>query len=56
MGVTFQKLKFNPIYFRASSSRLAGRIHKAIPGIGKGGKEEGSILGGAGLGRILGSD
>jgi uncharacterized protein (TIGR00266 family) len=37
-------------------SRLADRIYKAIPGIGKGGKEEGSILGGAGLGGILGSD
>ena len=37
-------------------SRLADRIHKAIPGVGKGGKEEGSILGGVGLGGILGSD
>jgi uncharacterized protein (TIGR00266 family) len=37
-------------------SRLADRIYKAIPGIGKGGKEEGSILGGVGLGGILGSD
>jgi uncharacterized protein (TIGR00266 family) len=37
-------------------SRLADRIYKAIPGIGKGGKEEGSVLGGIGLGGILGSD
>ncbi len=37
-------------------SRLAGRIHKAIPGIGKGGKEEGSVLGGIGLGSIIGRD
>ncbi|HEY3383689.1 MAG TPA: TIGR00266 family protein [Vicinamibacterales bacterium] len=37
-------------------SRLADRIYKAIPGIGKGGKEEGSVLGNVGLGRILGSD
>ena len=26
-------------------SRLADRIYKAIPGIGKGGKEEGSVIG-----------
>jgi len=37
-------------------SRLAGRIHQAIPGIGKGGKEEGSVLGGIGLGSIIGRD
>jgi uncharacterized protein (TIGR00266 family) len=35
-------------------SRLAGRIHAAIPGIGRGGREEGSVLGG--LGRILDGD
>jgi uncharacterized protein (TIGR00266 family) len=37
-------------------SRLADRIYKAIPGIGKGGKEEGSVLGNIGLGGILGRD
>jgi uncharacterized protein (TIGR00266 family) len=37
-------------------SRLADRIYKAIPGIGKGGKEEGSVLGNLGLGGILGKD
>jgi uncharacterized protein (AIM24 family) len=37
-------------------SRLADRIYKAIPGLGKGGKEEGSILGGIGLGSIIGGD
>jgi uncharacterized protein (TIGR00266 family) len=37
-------------------SRLADRIYKAIPGIGKGGKEEGSVLGNIGLGGILGND
>jgi uncharacterized protein (TIGR00266 family) len=37
-------------------SRLADRIAKAIPGIGKGGKEEGSVLGNIGLGGILGGD
>jgi uncharacterized protein (TIGR00266 family) len=37
-------------------SRLADRIYKAIPGIGKGGKEEGSVLGGLGLGGIIGGD
>ncbi len=37
-------------------SRLADRIYKAIPGIGKGGKEEGSILGNIGLGGIIGGD
>ena len=35
-------------------SRLADRIYKAIPGIGKGGREEGSILGG--LGNLLDGD
>jgi uncharacterized protein (AIM24 family) len=35
-------------------SRLAGRIIKAAPGFGKGGREEGSILGG--LGNILDGD
>jgi uncharacterized protein (TIGR00266 family) len=37
-------------------SRLADRIYKAIPGIGKGGKEEGSVLGNIGLGGILGDN
>jgi uncharacterized protein (TIGR00266 family) len=37
-------------------SRLADRIYKAVPGIGKGGKEEGSVLGNIGLGSILGKD
>jgi uncharacterized protein (TIGR00266 family) len=37
-------------------SRLADRIHKAMPGVGKGGKEEGSVLSGIGLGGILGKD
>jgi uncharacterized protein (AIM24 family) len=32
-------------------SRLANRIVAAVPGLGKGGKEEGSVLGG--LGRML---
>ena len=35
-------------------SRLAGRIVAAAPRLGRGGKEEGSILGG--LGRILDGD
>jgi uncharacterized protein (AIM24 family) len=35
-------------------SRLAGRIIAAAPGLGKGGKEEGSVLGG--LGRLLDGD
>ena len=35
-------------------SRLAGRIVAAVPGFGRGGREEGSILGG--LGRILDGD
>jgi uncharacterized protein (TIGR00266 family) len=35
-------------------SRLAGRIYAAAPQTGRGGREEGSILGG--LGRVLGGD
>ena len=35
-------------------SRLAGRIIAAAPGVGKGGREEGSVLGG--LGRRLDGD
>lgn len=35
-------------------SRLADRIAQAMPGIGRGGREEGNILGGIGLGGILG--
>lgn len=35
-------------------SRMANRIVAAVPGIGRGGKEEGSVLGG--LGRVLGGD
>jgi uncharacterized protein (TIGR00266 family) len=35
-------------------SRLANRIVAAVPGVGRGGREEGSILGG--LGSILGGD
>jgi len=35
-------------------SRLAGRIVGAVPGLGRGGREEGSVLGG--LGRILDGD
>jgi uncharacterized protein (TIGR00266 family) len=35
-------------------SRLAGRIVAAAPGLGKGGREEGSVLGG--LGRLLDGD
>jgi uncharacterized protein (TIGR00266 family) len=35
-------------------SRLAGRIMAAVPGVGRGGREEGSVLGG--LGRILDGD
>jgi uncharacterized protein (AIM24 family) len=35
-------------------SRLAGRIIAAAPGLGKGGREEGSVLGG--LGRLLDGD
>jgi uncharacterized protein (TIGR00266 family) len=37
-------------------SRLAGRIYAAAPQTGGGGRGEGSILGGIGLGAILGSD
>jgi uncharacterized protein (AIM24 family) len=37
-------------------SRLAGRIYAAAPQSGGRGKEEGSLLGGIGLGAILGSD
>ena len=35
-------------------SRLADRIYKAMPKMGKGGTEEGSVLGNIGLGGILG--
>src|SRR5512133_453782 len=35
-------------------SRLAGRIHAAMPRLGRGGREEGSVLGG--LGRLLDGD
>jgi len=35
-------------------SRLANRIVAAVPGLGRGGKEEGSVLGG--LGRLLDGD
>jgi len=35
-------------------SRLAGRIVGAVPGLGRGGREEGSVLGG--LGRLLDGD
>jgi uncharacterized protein (TIGR00266 family) len=35
-------------------SRLADRIYKAMPRMGKGGAEEGSVLGNIGLGGILG--
>ncbi len=37
-------------------SRLADRIYKAMPRGGRGGKEEGSILGGIGLGSLIGAD
>ncbi len=37
-------------------SRMADRIAKAIPGIGRGRKEEGSALGAFGVGGILGGD
>ena len=37
-------------------SRLAGRIYAAAPQTGRGGRDEGSLLGGIGLGAILGSD
>jgi uncharacterized protein (AIM24 family) len=35
-------------------SRLAGRIVAAVPGLGRGGREEGSLLGG--IGRIIDGD
>jgi len=35
-------------------SRMANRIVAAVPGVGRGGREEGSVLGG--LGSILGGD
>ena len=35
-------------------SRLAGRIVASVPGLGRGGREEGSVLGG--LGRLLDGD
>jgi uncharacterized protein (AIM24 family) len=35
-------------------SRMANRIVSAVPGLGKGGREEGSVLGG--LGRLLDGD
>jgi uncharacterized protein (AIM24 family) len=35
-------------------SRMASRIVSAVPGLGKGGREEGSVLGG--LGRLLDGD
>jgi uncharacterized protein (TIGR00266 family) len=35
-------------------SRLAGRIAAAVPGLGRGGREEGSVLGG--LGRLIDGD
>lgn len=35
-------------------SRMANRIVAAVPGVGRGGREEGSVLGG--IGRILGGD
>lgn len=37
-------------------SRLADRIYKAIPSLGKGGKGEGSVLGGIGIGNLLSRD
>ena len=37
-------------------SRLAGRVYAAAPQTGGGGRGEGSLLGGIGLGAILGSD
>lgn len=37
-------------------SRLADRIYKAIPSLGRGGKGEGSILGGIGIGTLLSRD
>jgi uncharacterized protein (AIM24 family) len=35
-------------------SRMANRIVAAVPGLARGGREEGSVLGG--LGRVLGGD
>jgi len=37
-------------------SRMADRIYKAMPGVGRGGKEEGSVLNNLGLGGIIGGD
>ncbi len=37
-------------------SRLASRVYAAAPQTGGGGREQGSVLGGIGLGAILGSD
>jgi uncharacterized protein (TIGR00266 family) len=37
-------------------SRLADRIYRAIPSLGRGGKEEGSLLGGIGIGTLLSRD
>ncbi len=37
-------------------SRLADRIYKAIPSIGRSGKGEGSILGSLGIGNLMGGD
>ena len=37
-------------------SRLADRIYKAMPGVGRGGREEGSVLNNLGLGGIIGGD
>jgi uncharacterized protein (AIM24 family) len=37
-------------------SRMADRIAKAIPGMGRGRKEEGSVLDSFGMGGVLGKD
>jgi uncharacterized protein (TIGR00266 family) len=37
-------------------SRLADRIYKAIPSLGRGGKGEGSVLGSIGIGNLLSGD
>ena len=37
-------------------SRLADRIYKAMPSIGRSGREEGSILGSFGVGNLLSGD
>ena len=37
-------------------SRLADRIYKAIPSLGRSGKGEGSVLGGIGIGNLLSGD